>query len=291
MRLNIEQRDNGQPELVMIHGLTRRWQTFTPLLPSLQARYSLTLLDLPGHGESEANRAGYQVRHYAEAVLAWLDQNWNAPSSGSLTTNGKNGEKCFHLYGHSLGAMVALHVAADRPECVQSLILEDPPFHTMGARIGETVWMSHFRQVHLLRNAIEFISASRSRQVEMLADIILFNPKTGDSVRLGSQRDASSLRFMAACMSKMDADVIAPVVEGCWLAEWDWEQLAARVHQPTLILRADEKAGGMLTEQDCQQLCSLLADPVPVFFSNSGHNLHWLRPQDVCNSVHTFLDS
>ena len=276
MKLHIEQRRRDAAELVMIHGLTRRWQTFSPLLPSLSSRYSLTLVDLPGHGESPANAHGYAVLQHAESVVKWMDQ--------------FHVER-FDLYGHSLGAMVALHAAAQRPERVSRLIMEDPPFETMGSRLEQTVWMSHFSQVHEIRNRESFIRGSRREQVEILADILLRDPLTGTTQRLGTQRDPSSLRFMAACMMKMDPTVVEPVVAKRWLKDWNWEEFAAQVRQPTLILRADEKAGGMLTEHDCNRLCSLLEDPVPVLFANSGHNLHWLRSVDLCNCLHTFLDS
>lgn len=276
MHLHQERREGEATELVMVHGLTRRWQTFTPLLPGFQTRYSLTLLDLPGHGESDPHPKGYQVIDYAEAFVAWMDQ---FPIER------------FALYGHSLGAMVVLHAAAERPQRVERVILEDPPFETMGKRLPETIWISHFSQVHQLRNAKSFIEADRAAQSRMLAEILLTDPRTGKSQRLGSQRDPSSLRFMAACMMKMQPEVVEPVVQLQWLEGWDWAAAAARVQQPTLILRADEQAGGMLIEEDCQRLCTLLAEPVPVFFPGAGHNLHWLRTQDVCNSVFTFLDS
>jgi pimeloyl-ACP methyl ester carboxylesterase len=276
MLLNEEKRPRDASELVLLHGLTRRWQTFTPLLPSLESRYSLTLLDLPGHGQSEPNPKGYLVRNYADAMVEWVDQ-FSVDS--------------FALYGHSLGAMVALQVAAARPNRVSRVILEDPPFDTMGQRMGQTIWMSHFTQVHLLRNDESFINTDRASQVAMLADIILTDPVSGKCHRMGDQRDASSLRFMAACVMTMQPDVIEPVVQGRWLEGWSWHNAAAQVKQPTLILQADEHAGGMLTASDTERLCALLADPVPVLFRNSGHNLHWLRAQDVCNCVHTFLDS
>jgi hypothetical protein len=155
----------------------------------------------------------------------------------------------------------------------------------------QTIYMSHFSQVHAIRNRDDFMRASRSEQVGMLGNILLKDPASGTTQRLGDQRDLSSLRFMAACMMKMDATVVEPVIQLRWLENWNWGHAAAQVEQPTLILRADEKAGGMLTEQDCCRLCSLLNDPVPIFFANSGHNLHWLRSVDVAHTVHTFLDS
>jgi pimeloyl-ACP methyl ester carboxylesterase len=276
MNLHVERRPGLGCELVMIHGLTRRWQTYSPLLAGLSQRYSITMVDLPGHGASEANSGGYLVRDYAEAMLQWLDQYPTERVS---------------LYGHSLGAMVTMELAARRPERIASVILEDPPFHTMGNRIFNTVWISYFSQVHHLRNDDRFLNAQRKEQVTMLAEIALVDPKTGVTQKLGDQRDRASLRFMAECVLQMRSDVLQPVVEGRWLEQWDWEEAAAGIKVPACILQADERTGGMLTQEDCRKMVMQMKDAVPVFFEKSGHNLHWLRTQDVLNCVYTFLDS
>jgi pimeloyl-ACP methyl ester carboxylesterase len=276
MKLHVESRPGVGRELVMIHGLTRRWQTFSPLLPGLAQRYSVVLVDLPGHGVSEANTSGYLVRDFAEAMLQWLDQHPTERVS---------------VYGHSLGAMVTMELAARRPERIASVILEDPPFHTMGNRISSTVWLSYFSQVKHLRNDDRFLDGTRKEQVAMLAEIVLVDPKTGATQRLGDQRDQASLRFMAECVLQMRSEVLHPVVEGRWLEGWDWEEVSAGITMPACILQADERTGGMLTQEDCRKLVMKMSDAVPVFFEKSGHNLHWLRTQDVLNCVYTFLDS
>jgi pimeloyl-ACP methyl ester carboxylesterase len=187
--------------------------------------------------------------------------------------------------------MVTMELAARRPERIASVILEDPPFHTMGNRISSTVWLSYFSQVKHLRNDDRFLDGTRKEQVAMLAEIVLVDPKTGATQRLGDQRDQASLRFMAECVLQMRSDVLHPVVEGRWLEGWDWEEVSAGITMPACILQADERTGGMLTQEDCRKLVMKMSDAVPVFFEKSGHNLHWLRTQDVLNCVYTFLDS
>lgn len=55
------------------------------------------------------------------------------------------GNRCpLVLFGHSLGAMVAAAVAAEVPDRVRAIILEDPPFHTLGNRIEGSAWQAQF---------------------------------------------------------------------------------------------------------------------------------------------------
>lgn len=92
--------------------------------------------------------------------------------------------------------------------------------------------MSHFTQVHRLRNDASFVTADRARQVAMLSDVILTDTATGNSYRIGDQRDTSSLRFMPACIMMMQIEVIELVVQGRWLERWSWHKAAAQVKQP-----------------------------------------------------------
>ncbi len=62
----------------------------------------------------------YFVRDYAIAAGAFMESVIRRPVI---------------LYGHSLGAMVAALVGSRIPRLTIAMILEDPPFHTMGNRL------------------------------------------------------------------------------------------------------------------------------------------------------------
>src|SRR5918912_1511767 len=101
------------PPLVLLHGLGvsgQVWQGFGRLLePSVR----LIAPDLRGHGESDKPSAGYLPRDYVGDVAALLAHEPSRPLA---------------VLGHSLGAVVAAQLAAERPELVSKLILVDPPF-------------------------------------------------------------------------------------------------------------------------------------------------------------------
>jgi pimeloyl-ACP methyl ester carboxylesterase len=94
----------GDP-IVLLHGLAsthRWWDLVVPLLPG----YRLVRFDLRGHGGSDAPAGGYELARLAADTLGVLDA---------------LGIDRAVLAGHSLGAGVALRIAAEQPARVAAL--------------------------------------------------------------------------------------------------------------------------------------------------------------------------
>src|SRR2546421_2609056 len=118
------------PPLLFLHGVLRCWQDFLPLIPALSLRWQVHAFDFRGHGRSAPRTFHYRVRDYVEDAEAFLLHACPAPAV---------------VCGHSLGAMVALAAAAGpAADRCRALILEDPPFGTMGSRMRQTVYYSQF---------------------------------------------------------------------------------------------------------------------------------------------------
>lgn len=104
----------GERWVVLLHGLLIDSRVNRGLARSLAAHgHKVVLLDLLGHGASDkpVHAAEYRMDVYAEQVVALLDE---------------IGAERAVVGGMSLGANVALHVAARHPERVQGLLLEMP---------------------------------------------------------------------------------------------------------------------------------------------------------------------
>ena len=101
----------SQTPVLALHGWLDNAASFVPLAPFFQGR-RLIAMDLAGHGQSAHRPPGthYHFLDHVQDVLAAAD----ALGWGS-----------FHVLGHSLGASVALFVAAVMPERVLSLGLID----------------------------------------------------------------------------------------------------------------------------------------------------------------------
>src|SRR3712207_4403585 len=103
----------GRPPVVLLHGIGSRGQTWWPVIDPLAARFHLYQLDLRGHGASGKPPAGYLMEHYAADLDAALDA--LALEDGDV-----------RLVGHSLGALVTLYWASERPSRAAALVVEDP---------------------------------------------------------------------------------------------------------------------------------------------------------------------
>lgn len=271
LSLNVASGPANGPVLVGLHGVTRRWQCLLPLSTVLPLCWEMHCLDQRGHGTS--NRAErYLVTDYAADVAALIRTEFREPVI---------------LYGHSLGAMVAAHVAAAEPERVRAVVAEDPPFHTMGERIGTTPLLSYFHAMQPLCGR----GLPRAELLTRLGDAPLKNPLTGQTVRLSDTRDAAAIRFAAAALQRLDPAVLQPIIAGQWLDGYDVADVGRRLQCPVLLLQADHAAGGMLIDDDVELWRQVVADLTVVHFPAAGHMLHWQRTHEVANVVTAFLES
>ncbi|MEQ9407804.1 MAG: alpha/beta hydrolase [Fuerstiella sp.] len=270
--LRVVESESDQPNLVLLHGVTRRWQTFLPILCPLALRHRLLLVDFRGHGESDRATDGYRVTDYVDDICRLIQQHVSGPVS---------------LYGHSLGAMTVAGVASRLGDRVAAVIMEDPPLETMGNRISRTPLLSYFRGLSQFagddRNVAEIAAA--------LGDLSFQDPVSGDCFRVGDTRDAAQLRFGAASLRLLDPSVFEPILNSQWLTGFDVDQVFGTLSCPSLLLQADYSSGGMLTEQDAEHVASLNSQIARVPLRGVGHGIHWTATQDLLNVVLPFLES
>lgn len=255
------------PPLLLLHGVTRCGADWDGLLPALVADWKVIALDQRGHGDSPRG-GSYLVTDYVDDAVRFVREALSGPVV---------------LMGHSLGAMVAAGVAAELPERVRGIVLEDPPFHTMGNRIAGSAWQAQFtgmREIARRGGGIDEIT-------EALADIQL--PTGGGGFkRLGEMRDRASLAWSAACLNLLDPEVLTPVIEGRWLDGYDFDGILTRVRCPSLLLQADPEAGGALTDADAGTLVAALPSCGRVRFPGAGHQLHRDRTGAVMQALQDF---
>jgi 3-oxoadipate enol-lactonase len=108
--VDIETPTGGGEEALCIHGLGGTSNTWTPLLPAL-SRFTAVRFDLPGSGRSHRVEGALSIDGFVEACLRVLSS---------------RGIERVHVLGHSLGTIVAAHLAAREPRIVRSLALFGP---------------------------------------------------------------------------------------------------------------------------------------------------------------------
>ena len=94
--------------VVMLHGITDSWKSFAPVLPYLPESVRAIVPSLRGHGGSDRPARDYTMRSMAADVVALLDA-LHVPAAT--------------VVGHSMGAAVAMRLAADHAGRVRGLML------------------------------------------------------------------------------------------------------------------------------------------------------------------------
>jgi pimeloyl-ACP methyl ester carboxylesterase len=102
---------NGEGRVILcVHGLTANCHCWDTMAASLAPRYKLIALDLRGRGLSDKPPEGYCVEQHCRDIEAVIEN---------------LGIERPVLVGHSLGALIALVLAALRPELSAGLVLMD----------------------------------------------------------------------------------------------------------------------------------------------------------------------
>ncbi len=112
------------PPLVLVHGLGGSAANWGELVPLLAASRRVVVPDLPGHGGSDPLPAVASIGAFADRVAAVAEHEDALPGP---------------VAGHSLGGLVALHLALRRPEAVTRLVLAAAAGLSIGTRLGQSL--------------------------------------------------------------------------------------------------------------------------------------------------------
>lgn len=257
------------PPLVMLHGVLRCWRDFANLWPALMPRWQVYAIDHRGHGGSDRGSA-YHVRDYAADMIALFQT--HLPDNAVI-------------YGHSLGALVAIAVANACPEKVQAIILEEPPSPSLLRNVIGTPWFAVWSAMRDLAGSDQPVRVV-ARQ---LADIR--QPTPQGETRLGDLRDPAAIRFIARCLKDVDRELFPPLLSGRWLHGFDEERVSRGVRCPTLLLRGDITMGGMMGRAEAEELLAYMEEGLLVDVPGVGHLIHTSAPEATLRLVQSFLES
>lgn len=94
--------------LVFVHGWPDSWRSFEPVLDALPLDIPAVAVSLPGFGGAAAPESGLTPPDFAADVAGLVE---------------RLGIASVLIVGHSMGALVALHLAAGRPDLVIGAVL------------------------------------------------------------------------------------------------------------------------------------------------------------------------
>jgi 2-succinyl-6-hydroxy-2,4-cyclohexadiene-1-carboxylate synthase len=259
IRLKVETTGTG-PALLLLHGFTGSAATWASFLPQFTSRRRAIVVDLIGHGGSDAppEPARYRMERCVADLAALLDE---------LAVERAD------VLGYSMGGRVALHLAAAYPERVRSLILEssspgiaDPAERETRAEADDA-----------LADAIErdglAAFADRWERLPLFASQAALPAATRE--RLHAQRLRNDPRGLANSLRGM----------GAGQQESLWQRLAT-LDTPTLLLTGalDTKYHAIAT-----QMAESLPHAQVKIVPGAGHAVHLEQPEVFLDAVLQFL--
>lgn len=264
--LNVVERPGRGAPVVCLHGLWAWWRAWRPLLPPGPGSFAgrpLLMPDLRGHGESGKPTDGYSLESAAADVVALIREQGIA----RLT-----------LVGHSLGALIALLVAAALPDRVEDMLLEDPPLPLPldgDADVfdgdGDASWLE------FATTALELYDVKHRPLPEIAAALRERFPALPPEV------------------AAEDAQCVALLADGIFEALLNVEDVSflqpgTTLPMPTLVLRAGKPHDRMLGEQGIAQLRGLLPRMHLETIPDAGHWILGANPTAYRAAVAAFFE-
>lgn len=282
----------GAPQLVLLHGITSSAAANWPSIAHWSQRgWRVIALDARGHGLSprwqpqQLLRAGQQLVDDVVEVLEYLPtpapaQN-AAPAARPSAPNDQSGLGTASeptpaaglkpiLIGHSMGAATAAVVAAQRPDLVSALVLEDP------ARYGTRSPSELLRRGQARANHVNRTLA------DLPASLAALLENAGTPGQPSAQEALPSLwASQQLDQSLLGTGVVAPEVE--------FTQLMESITLPTLLLtgdrRGEARVGAQLLAQLMEQNPNICGQVMP----GAGHQVRRANPQAYYDVVDAFL--
>jgi non-heme chloroperoxidase len=252
VRLHYAERgDRGGEAIIFLHGYTDSWFSFSGVLPLLSPSYHAFALTERGHGDSDKPECCYTLDDFAADVDAFMD----ALSIEEAT-----------LVGGSGGAFIAQRVALDYPQRVSRLVL----MSSGATLVDNEAVMGLGEQMLALEDPIspEFV---REFQESMM-----YHPGPDE--------------FLDTVVSeslKLPARVWRDYWEGVVLTPNDHAARLGEIDAPTLILWGEQDV--VFSREDQKQLAGAIPGATLGVYPDTGHAVHWDRPEQVVRDLEAFM--
>lgn len=261
----------GSEAALFVHGVGGSSTNWTDFAGLVAGRLDGAAVDLPGFGRSDpAARGGYRRGAMARLLARFIEQDGRGP---------------VHLLGNSLGGVVALQLAAARPDLVRTLTLISPAMPDLRPRWGPDVLTALAATpgaARLVARRLERLDPDvRARQT--LA-VCFADPSLVPENRMREAVEEVSRRaglpwvtstFVAA-MRGLVGDYLRPRNVSLW-------SVAARITVPTLVIwgKQDRLVSVRLAERTARAIPGARL----LLLDNIGHTAQLEAPVQVAGAV------
>ncbi len=257
VKLHFYRTGGSKPPMILLHGVTDDGLCWTPIADALADKYDLVMVDLRGHGKSEAPDEGYTLTAMANEVAALIKE---------------LGLEKPIIMGHSMGAITTLTLAGLYPDVARAIVLEDPPQFWM---IKNTEGGAPKPPNPL---ALWIAENKRKTKEDLFEEVRAYNPGWAEAEL--EPWVNSKLRY---------SPKIVKLVEMVDLSLMGFEDLFKKISCPALLLTADTLKGALLGEKDVEPIKQWMPHLDVVHIDGAGHNIRRDQYEKYMETVQTFL--
>jgi N-formylmaleamate deformylase len=246
--------EGGAPALVMIHGLTDSGLCWGRVADALDGAYDIILPDTRGHGFSDKPADGYTSEALAADVAGLIDAlGLDRPV----------------LIGHSLGGQIATFTAAEYPQKVRAVVLEDPAWLDGGDAEGREAsaaqWCGDLRE-HQGMEREGLIALCNENNPAWHAD------EVGPWADSRKHMDERALR-----------QILLSLQPG-------WRDALRKIQCPVLLVTGDPACGVIISPEGVKEAVGINPRVREAHVARAGHSIHREQFADYMQQVKGFLD-
>ncbi|HEX2906098.1 MAG TPA: alpha/beta hydrolase [Phototrophicaceae bacterium] len=281
--LNYGEGPNNGPALLLIHAQTSDWINYARVLPAISKHYHIYVVDCHGHGQSSQNPQAYSATAMGTDLVQFIKQVIQEPAVVS---------------GHSSGGLLTVWLAANAPEQVRGIVLEDPPlFSSEFPRIQQT-----FNYVDLDINCHRFLNQTEETDFPAFLFknsywLLFFKEARHKIIRyaLAYRRRHPQQPLWIFFMPPVMNEMVRPIetydphfgdtfYDGSWHKNFDHGEACSRITCPSVLIHAiwlyDENGIllGAMDGTEAERARSLIKDTTFIKVK-SGHGFHFEKPR------------
>jgi pimeloyl-ACP methyl ester carboxylesterase len=258
---------SGLP-LVLLHGGGASWHSLLKVIPDFIHTWHICALDFRGHGRSGRVPGAYRWVDYVQDTIAFLRHHFSEPVI---------------LWGQSLGAIVAVGVAAQAADTVRALVLEDPWLDLQTSEDEKQFLLYRRNLVAAIHSLDEMITALANESVTL--------PGHDEPVRRGEVEEDAEIRLEAEMLIQLDPEVYTLAWDGRLAEGYNMDAVLKQVACPTLLLQANPALGGRVDDELAGHAMALLPRGTLVSIPDARHDVYRSQPLAARQAVAQFLES
>lgn len=254
-RLHYYRTGNGEQPLVLVHGITDDSMCWASVAKALSDRFDIFMVDMRGHGKSEAPESGYRYENLAKELASFIQElGLEKPT----------------LIGHSMGAATSLTLAGMFPDLPRAVVLVDPPgFWSYDE--SDPKWIETRKDMTAWIHSIK-----RKTKEELFEEARTKNWSEADRENWVNAKQRVSFKVI---------ELITPPD----IHSLDFPSLVSQIKCPVLLLQGDLDQGAICSEEDINNLRTLLPPLQTVHIPKATHSIHRSQFAPFMKAVDHFL--